>query len=67
MAAVLTDLLLWVGITAYLRYADAFTATLGFSIGVWAELLGLAALASAGITCGIALLRFFSMRKGGET
>lgn len=67
VAALLTDLLLWVGVTVYLRLVDAFTATMGFSVATWAELLGLGALASAALIGAVELVRFFSMRKGGET
>ncbi len=64
--AFLADLLLWLGVTAYLRYADSFTASLTIPIKFWAELLGFAALAAVVFTLTAALARFFLMRKGGE-
>lgn len=65
--ALLADLLIWLGVTAYLRYADSFTATLRISVRLWAELLGFTALAAVVFTLSAALARFFLMRKGGES
>ena len=65
--AILADLLLWIGVTAYLRYMDSFTATLGIPIEIWAEFLGLTALAAVVFTAAVALARFFMKRKGGES
>ena len=64
--ALLADLLIWLGVTAYLRYLDGFTATIGIPLEIWAELLGFAALGAVVFTLTVALARFFFMRKGGK-
>ena len=64
--AILADLLIWLGVTAYLRYTDSFTATIGIPVEIWAELLGFAALGAVVFTAAVSLARFFFMRKGGN-
>lgn len=64
--AFLTDLLLWLGVTAYLRFLDFFTASIAFPMDSWIKLLGFTALGAVVFTAAVALARFFRMRKGGN-